>query len=147
MLCYSLGKNSKSFFFCLDAGRQLTHMSNSLHQWGSICGEWLSRSGGSQRDELDEPIGFSKRPPLILHYERRCHPTVAYRLNGRSVFRAKQRSPSVCRELATCSSYCTWMTIQTTQSLNSCSKYKSSWFFIVFYWTKKQENKITAEMN
>lgn len=60
-------KNSNSFYFCPQAGCQQTHMSDSLRECGSICGEWLSRSGGSQRDELGANWLFktaSSHPPL-----------------------------------------------------------------------------------
>lgn len=84
-----------SFHSHSQAGRQLTHMSDSLHEYGSVCGEWLSRSGGSQRDELGANRLFktaSSHPPLkAASSSHRDVP--AARLNGRSAFRAEQSPP------------------------------------------------------
>lgn len=70
-------------------------MSDSLREYGSVCGEWLSRSGGSQRDELGANRLFktaSSHPPLKAAFS--SHRDVpAARLNGRSAFRAEQIPP------------------------------------------------------
>lgn len=70
-------------------------MSDSRNEYESICGEWLSRSGGSQRDELGANRLFktaSSHPPLIAAFS--SHRDVpAARLNGRSAFRAEQSPP------------------------------------------------------
>lgn len=84
-----------SFHSHFQAGCQLTHMSDSHNEYGSICGEWLSRSGGSQRDELGANRLFktaSSHPPLKAAFS--SHRDIpAARLNGRSTFRAEQSPP------------------------------------------------------